>query len=90
MTTTIGTWLATTWEGSIVKIALGAALGALASWIATADVHPLIVAITAAVVPVLINALNRQDPRYGRSAMPRLQDVATAPEFPVEGETDRA
>ena len=59
-------WLASTWEGSVVKIATGAALGALLSWLATADVHPLIVAISAAVIPVIINALNGEDPRYGR------------------------
>ena len=59
-------WLASTWEGSIVKIATGAALGALLSWLATADVHPLIVAISAAVIPVIINALNGEDTRYGR------------------------
>ena len=58
-------WLANTWEGSIVKIAAGAALGAIASWVVTADVHPLIVAISAAVIPVIINALNEDDPRYG-------------------------
>lgn len=54
-------WLATTWEGSIVKIALGAALGAVGSWLATADVHPLIVAVGAAVIPVFVNALNSAD-----------------------------
>jgi len=59
-------WLASTWEGSIVKIATGAALGALLSWLATADVHPLIVAVSAAVIPVIINALNGEDLRYGR------------------------
>jgi hypothetical protein len=58
-------WLANTWEGSIVKITAGAALGALASWLMTSDVHPLIVAIGAAVIPVIINALNGADPRYG-------------------------
>jgi len=58
-------WLASTWEGSIVKIAGGAALGAVLSWLMTADVHPLIVAIGAAAIPVLINALNNEDPRYG-------------------------
>ena len=31
----------------------------------TADVHPLIVGIGAAVIPVLINALNSADKRYG-------------------------
>ena len=59
-------WLATTWEGSILKIAAGAGLGAVLSWLATADVHPLIVAVSAAVIPVIINALNGEDPRYGR------------------------
>ena len=59
-------WLANTWEGSLVKIAGGVALGAVLSWLATADVHPLIVAIGAAVIPVVINALNKTDPRYGR------------------------
>jgi len=58
-------WLANTWEGSIVKITAGAALGAIASWLMTSDVHPLIVAIGAAVIPVIINALNGADPRYG-------------------------
>jgi CDP-diglyceride synthetase len=58
-------WLANTWEGSIVKITAGAALGAVASWLMTSDVHPLIVAIGAAVIPVLINALNSADKRYG-------------------------
>jgi hypothetical protein len=43
-------------------------------------------ALTAAVVPVLINALNRQDPRYGLSAASRLSDVATGEEFEIEGE----
>jgi hypothetical protein len=59
-------WLAETWEGSLVKIAGGAALGAVLSWLTTADVHPLIVALGAAVIPVIINALNGDDPRYGR------------------------
>jgi hypothetical protein len=58
-------WLANTWEGSVFKITAGAALGAIASWLMTADVHPLIVAIGAAVIPVLINALNSADKRYG-------------------------
>jgi hypothetical protein len=58
-------WLANTWEGSVFKIAAGAGLGALASYLMTSDIHPLIVAISAAVIPVLINALNSADSRYG-------------------------
>jgi hypothetical protein len=58
-------WLANTWEASILKISLGAALGAVASWLVTADVHPLMLGIGAAVIPVIINALNPADNRYG-------------------------
>jgi Na+-transporting methylmalonyl-CoA/oxaloacetate decarboxylase beta subunit len=58
-------WLAATATGSFIKIAGGAALGALLSYLTTADVHPLIVAIGAAVIPIAINAINPQDPRYG-------------------------
>lgn len=82
----IGRWLADTWEGTVVKVALGAALGALGSWLMTADVHPLIVAIGAAVIPVLVNALNGQDPRYGRHAAIEPEDIARATEFEIEGE----
>jgi len=82
----IGKWLADTWEGSVVKIALGAALGALGSYLATSDVHPLIVAIGAAVIPVLINALNGQDPRYGRDTALDPEDIARQPEIEIEGE----
>lgn len=59
-------WLAATWSGGIVKVSVGAALGAVLSWLMTADVHPLIVAIGAAVIPIVMNALNPEDPRYGR------------------------
>lgn len=70
-------WLATTPEGTFFKVALGAALGALASWLATADIHPLIVALSAAVIPVAINYLNDSDPRYGLGHGQELPDHAT-------------
>jgi hypothetical protein len=44
---------------------VAAGLGAAASWVATAEVHPLVVAICAAVIPVAINWLNPEDFRYG-------------------------
>lgn len=73
---TVREWLASTPEGTFLKIALGAALGAVASWLATADIHPLVVAICAAVIPVAINYLNDQDPRYGLGHGPDLPDHA--------------
>lgn len=81
-------WLANTWEGSIVKIALGAALGALGSWLATADVHPLIVAVAAAVIPVIVNALNSADNRYGRHPQPEPVGLDIEEAFPWRSETD--
>lgn len=58
-------WLAVSPIASFVKVSTGAALGALLSWLLTADVHPLIMAIGAAVIPIAINTINPQDPRYG-------------------------
>lgn len=58
-------WLAVSPIASLLKISLGAALGAVLSWLMTADIHPLIVAVGAAVIPVLVNGLNPSDPRWG-------------------------
>ena len=82
----MGKWLAVTWEGTVTKSLLGALLGAFGSWLATSQVHPLIIALGAAAVPVLINALNGSDPRYGKGTEPHPDDVATAHEFEIEGE----
>jgi hypothetical protein len=82
----MGKWLAVTWEGTVLKSLLGCLLGALGSWLATAEVHPLIVALGAAGIPVLLNALNTADPRYGKGAQPHPDDVATTHEFEIEGE----
>jgi len=66
-------WLATSPLATVLKVALGAALGAVMSWAATAQIHPLAVALIAAVCPVIVNWLNPQDYRYGRGASP-LED----------------
>ena len=61
-------WLASSPTASFLKITLAAALGALGSYVATAQVHPLVVALAAAVIPVVINALNPADSRYGKGS----------------------
>ena len=58
-------WLATSPTASFLKIMVAAGLGAVGSWVVTAQVHPLVVAICAAVIPVAINWLNPEDFRYG-------------------------
>lgn len=82
----MGNWLARTWEGTATKAIIGAALGALVSWLATSDIHPLIVAIGSAVIPVAMNYLNPQDPRYGTGSQPKPSDIANSAEFHIEGE----
>lgn len=83
---TIQKWIATRPEATFLKAALGAALGALASWLATSDVHPLLVAIGAAVIPVVVNYLNQADPRYGKGRVPFFADLANGNEMRIEGE----
>ena len=63
-------WLATSPIASMVKIALGAALGAFVDELANQGVGPIWVAVGAALVPVAINWLNPDDPRYGRNGRP--------------------
>ena len=82
----MGKFLAVTWEGTVLKSLLGCLLGALGSWLATAEVHPLIVALGASAIPVLMNALSTSYTDYGRNKQPQPEDVATAHEFEIEGE----
>lgn len=82
----MGRWLAQAWEASLTKSIIGAALGAILSWLMTANVEPVLVAIGAAVIPIIINALNKYDPRYGMAKQTPLSDLATSYEFFIEGE----
>jgi hypothetical protein len=52
----------------------------------TSNVDPVFIAIGSAVIPLLINALNKYDPRYGMGKLPMLSDVANMPEIVIEGE----
>lgn len=80
------TWLAQSPVATVLKIAAAAGIGALIDYGSTSSIDPLWVALAAAVGPVIINALNPEDPRYGRGKTPRLADVATTHEFDIKGE----
>jgi hypothetical protein len=56
-------WLATTFTGSLVKVSLGAALGYV--MLTFTDWPPLAAAVGVVAVPLVINALNSADGRYG-------------------------
>jgi len=58
-------WLYRSPLASALKVALGAALGAAADQLATSNVSPIWVAVGAAAVPIIVNYLNPDDPRYG-------------------------
>ena len=82
----MGRWLSQAWSATLTKSITGAALGALLSWLMTSNVEPLIVAIGGAVIPLMINALNKYDPRYGVGKLPMLSDTADMAEMTIEGE----
>ena len=82
----MGRWLSQAWEATLTKSIIGAALGAVLSWLVTSNVEPIFIAIGSAVIPLVINALNKMDPRYGVGQLPMLSDVANMPEIVIEGE----
>ena len=68
-----GNWLATSWLGGLLKMAAGVALGSLYvalqnGGLGSIDMNSVNQAVTAALIvvtPVIINALNKADGRYG-------------------------
>jgi hypothetical protein len=68
-------WLATTPLGSALKVFLGVLLGAaLLTWtsegvISFDEWQTWVIGALAIAVPIIINALNPADPRYGKGAV---------------------
>lgn len=69
-----GVWLATSPLGGAFKAATGAVLVWLLDNVASLDLHPAIQVAIVAALPVVINALNPNDPRYGSAKA--LEDVS--------------
>lgn len=61
-------WLATSPLASAAKVALSAALVWVIDNVGSLDLTPVVQVALVAALPVLINALNPEDPRYGRVA----------------------
>lgn len=61
-------WLARSPLASAGKVAAGAVLVWLLDNVTTLGLHPVAQVALIAAVPVLINAVNPEDPRYGRVA----------------------
>lgn len=79
-----GLWLARSPIASAAKVAAGAVLVWLVDNITTLDLHPVAQVAIIAAVPVLLNALNPADDRYGRTrhvapSTPDLTDLEGHP-----------
>lgn len=62
-------WLARSPIASAAKVAAGAVLVWTLDNVTDLGLHPVVQVALIAAVPVLINAVNPQDPRYGRHAV---------------------
>lgn len=60
-------WLARSPLGSAAKVAAGAVLVWVLDNVTDLGLHPVVQVALIVAVPVLINAVNPEDPRYGRS-----------------------
>lgn len=60
-----GVWLATSPLGGALKAASGAVLVWLLDNVASLNLNPVVQVAVVAALPVIINALNPNDPRYG-------------------------
>ena len=67
-------WLATSPLGSAAKVAAGAVLVWMIDNVTDLGVHPMVQVAIIAAFPVLVNALNPEDPRYGRVAITDEQE----------------
>lgn len=58
-------WLATTKSGTLVKVALAAAITAALQYLVDHEFSPYVMTIGTAVLTLLLNMLNPRDTRYG-------------------------
>jgi hypothetical protein len=73
------TWLASSPIASAAKVAAGAVLVWLLDNVTDLGLHPVAQVALIAAVPVLINAVNPADPRYGKHAA-----VVAEPDVPED------
>jgi len=61
-------WLATTKSGTLVKVALAAAITAALQYLVDHEFSPYVMTVGTAVLTLLLNMLNPRDTRYGVGA----------------------
>jgi hypothetical protein len=71
-------WLASSPTASALKIVLSGSLAVLINQIDSFDLPPVIALLIVAVIPLVIDALNPHDPRFGKGKTPTLIDFFEA------------
>jgi len=71
-------WLASSPTASVLKIVLGGSLAIAIDYVDSFNLPPTIALLVVAVVPLIIDALNPHDPRFGKGKTPTLMDFLEA------------
>jgi len=71
-------WLASSPTASALKIVLGGSLAVVINQIDSFNLPPAIALLIVAVIPLVIDALNPHDPRFGKGKTPTLVDFLEA------------
>jgi len=77
-------WLATSPTASAFKIVLGGLLAVGIDCVDSFHLSPAISLLVVAVIPVVVDALNPHDPRFGKGKAPSLSDFVDALESAVQ------
>jgi len=71
-------WLASSPSAAALKVILGGSLAIAIDYVDAFNLPPTIALLIVAVVPLVIDALNPHDPRFGRGKTPTLADFLEA------------
>jgi len=71
-------WLASSPSAAALKVILGGSLAIFIDYVDSFNLPPTIALLIVAVVPLIIDALNPHDPRFGRGKTPTLVDFLEA------------
>jgi hypothetical protein len=71
-------WLASSPTASALKIVLGGSLAVFINYVDLFELPPTVALLITAIVPLIIDALNPHDPRFGKGKTPTLIDFFEA------------
>jgi len=71
-------WLATSPSAAALKVILGGSLAIAIDYVDSFNLPPTVALLVTAIVPLVIDALNPHDPRFGKGKAPSLVDFLEA------------